>query len=244
VLYRMSRPGMAYGAVAAWQSEPVERSAFLAEYANQSFPAQVAAEVGPALDLMNQSRQHIEDALGEETMHRFWDDPLDSGRLEKSTAHREDLRQARLEAENAWERLNHALEMGADPATLQSFIVGARMLDYVGMKNLYAVEIAGFFKELGPTPKATDMWPVLGAEIATQDHSRVADLMDTITEMREAYREAWLAEYTTYRLGTALGRWDAEYEYWRRFQKNVSEVEQRFTDGDKLPALESLRPRM
>jgi hypothetical protein len=42
--------------------------------------------------------------------------------------------------------------------------------------------------------------------------------MDTITGLREMYRQLWLAEYTPYRLGTTLGRFDAEYEYWRRLQ--------------------------
>jgi hexosaminidase len=244
VLYRMALPGMAYGAVAAWQTRPVERAAFLSDYARQFYSAPVAAEIGPALDALNQSRQHIENALGGETMHRFWDDPLEPRRLERSAAHREDLRQARLKAEEAEERLERALAMNGDPATLRTLLLGARMLDYLGMKNIYAVEIAGFFQELGPTPKASDMWPILGAEISTQNHGRIDDLMDTISELREAYREAWKVEYTPYRLGAALGRWDAEYEYWRRLQRNIGDVEGRFKQGDRMPALESLRPRM
>ena len=88
------------------------------------------------------------------------------------------------------------------------------------------------------------MWPVLGAEISTQNHSRITDLMDTISELREVYREAWNAEYASYRLRAALGRWDAEYEYRRALQKNISEVQRRFKEGDRMPSLESLRPRM
>ena len=47
------------------------------------------------------------------------------------------------------------------------------------------------------------------------DHSRLFDLMDAITGLRSTYRREWLAEYTPYRMGTALGRWDDEYQSWK-----------------------------
>lgn len=243
-LYRMALPGMAYGAVAAWQTRPVDRAGFFSDYARLLYPEAVAAEIGPALEDLNQSEQFLENALGGETMHRFWDDPLEPARLERSTAHRDDLRQARLKAEDAQERLERALAANGNAFALPALLAGARMLDYLGMKNIYAVEIAGFFRDLGPAPKKSDMWPVLGAEISTQNHSRIDDLMDTISELRGVYMAAWNAEYAPYRLRAALGRWDAEYEYWRRLQTNISEVQRRFKEGDRMPPLESLRPRM
>jgi hypothetical protein len=74
-----------------------------------------------------------------------------------------------------------------------------------------------------------------------RNHARAADLMDLITELRELYRAAWQAEYTPYRLGAALGRFDAEYEYWRRFQAKLWEMRRNFKEGSPLPALDSLR---
>ncbi|PYV21941.1 MAG: hypothetical protein DMG24_18180 [Acidobacteria bacterium] len=74
-------------------------------------------------------------------------------------------------------------------------------------------------------------------------HGRIADLMDAVATLRERYRSAWHDEYTDYRLGTVLGRWDAEYEYWRRFQARLLDVFGGFKDGDTLPSLEELRPR-
>jgi hypothetical protein len=65
--------------------------------------------------------------------------------------------------------------------------------------------------------------------------------MDESTALREAYREAWLKEYTPWRLGSALGRWDAEYEYWRRLQVRIWETLDGFKDGEEFPSLESLR---
>jgi len=69
------------------------------------------------------------------------------------------------------------------------------------------------------------------------------DLMDEISDLREMYRSAWISEYTDHRLGSVMGRWNAEYEYWRRLQTRLWEVLHGFRkDGDTLPVLEELRP--
>jgi len=69
------------------------------------------------------------------------------------------------------------------------------------------------------------------------------DLMDEIADLRMVYRSLWLSEYTDNRLNSVLGRWDAEYEYWRRLQKRLWEVLRDFKDGYTLPRREDLRPR-
>jgi hypothetical protein len=75
-------------------------------------------------------------------------------------------------------------------------------------------------------------------------HGRFIDLMDAATTLRRQYRAAWLAQYTDYRLGTALGRWDVEYAYWREFQARLLEVAQNFKKGDTLPPLQELDPHL
>jgi hypothetical protein len=115
------------------------------------------------------------------------------------------------------------------------------MVSYVCMRDLYAVEIEDWHKRLGARPTSSDAYFNLDTQGASRNHSRLADLMDEGTALREAYREAWLKEYTTWRLGSALGRWDAEYEYWRRLQARIWEALDGFKDGEEFPSLESLR---
>ena len=64
--------------------------------------------------------------------------------------------------------------------------------------------------------------------------------MDAITELRAAYRSEWLAEYTPYRLESALGRWDAEFEYWRWLQARLEAFSRTSREGDTLPPLGSI----
>lgn len=216
-LYHMSLPGLALGAVAGWQTEPVDGGVFFADYARQMYPAAVAAEVAPALEELSSAQTILDNVLSGATFHIFWADPLEPSRLARSEAHQAELRQVRLLAESAQERLQRALRLAPEP-TLRSLLLAARMFDYLGMKNLYAVEWAGYFRRLKDKPDTAMAGILLHTQIAAQDHGMLADLMDSITGLREQYRAAWLEESTSYLLGTALGRWDAECEFWRAMQ--------------------------
>jgi hypothetical protein len=235
---------MAYGAAAAWQFEPMNRGQFFAGYAASFYPPPVAAEVAPALDALAKAQQRLQQVLGSETIYRLWDDPLTPARLERLAARLESLREVRLLAEEGQEHLSRALDLKEDSYSLPSLMLGARLLDYAGMKYIYALEMAGYFRTLGRHPSREDVQFYLGWESSARNHGRIMDLMDEISDLREVYRSAWLSEYTSHRLGSVLGRWDAEYEYWRRLQTRLWDLLHGFKDGDTLPDLEELRPRM
>ena len=71
--------------------------------------------------------------------------------------------------------------------------------------------------------------------VISQQHGKLPDLMETITELKPQYSQAWLEEYTPYRLAAALGRWDAEYEYWRRLQANFFQMIEDYNPEKGLP---------
>src|SRR5678815_4491355 len=52
VLMRLAGPAMAYGAIAAWQPGPPDRSRFFADYASALYAPEVAAEVAAGLELL------------------------------------------------------------------------------------------------------------------------------------------------------------------------------------------------
>jgi hypothetical protein len=64
--------------------------------------------------------------------------------------------------------------------------------------------------------------------------------MDRITDLKPAYRSEWLEEYAPYRLGAALGRWDAEYQYWRGIHEKLREFNDSTHAGDSLPPLDEV----
>ncbi len=242
-IYRQALPGMAFGAAASWQDEPLDAAAFFDVYAQQMYSGDVARDVAAALAALSDSRNALANAVGGDTMHRFWEDALEPKRLEKAAAHRADLRQGRLRAEDAMESLMRAVEAAPTDHTLPSLQLAAGMLDYLGMKYLYAIEIADYFRRAGPKPSEKELWLCLHLETGSQSHGRIMDLMDSITSLKADYEQAWNQEWTSYRLGSALGRWDAEYEYWRGLRERIEEYVQRYKEGDTVPPLESFRRR-
>ncbi|MGO8675047.1 MAG: beta-N-acetylhexosaminidase [Limisphaerales bacterium] len=240
-LYRLSMPGLAFGAAAGWQAGAVDTNLFFADYAALTYPAAVAAEVAPALEELSTVEEMFERIMDAGTQHGFWADPLEPGRLARLEKHQAECRQARLLAESAEEHTLRALRIMPEEPTLPTLLLAARMFDYLGMKNLYAVEWAGYFRELkaNPDPKLVDLY--IGNQMNAQDHGMLADLVDAVSGLREPYRQAWLAESTPYRLGSALARWDAETEFWRVTWARVERLLHTRAKDQPFPSVDALR---
>ncbi len=120
LLMRQSWPGIAYGAVAGWQAAAVDHAGFLDAYARTMYPAAAAPHVARALEKLNRAENHLQKVLGQETNQGLWQDPLNPAVLKSLEPQRENLRQARLLAEDAFDQLDEAMSAGADPLTIKS----------------------------------------------------------------------------------------------------------------------------
>ena len=242
LLFQMSLPGMAYGAAAPWQSVPMDRAHFFPDYASVMYPATIAPDIASALSNMSVSETDLQKVRGnDQTIFTLWEDPFLPKYRAVLPAHRQDLHEARLSAEAAETALFHADSLGADPATVSSLMIGSELLDYAGEKFQTPLDLEGLWVKLGPRrPDADRWWNEWGSQVLYYDHSYLIDLMDRITDLRPAYRAEWLKEYTPYRLGSALGRWDAEYQYWRGVQDKLLNFDDSTHEGDTLPPLDTI----
>lgn len=245
-LLRQCRPGVAYGSIASWQSPPVDRSRFFLEYARQMYGSAVAPGVAQALEDLARSEAILEKVFGaEDTTPAMWDNPFASYRLKAAREHRESLGQARLLAEDAEERLDRALALGSDRFTLDSLLLGSRMLDYTGMKYLYALQMSEAWEHSqnqkeGSSPQTGwRPWPIVGMMLGRGVHSWMGDLMDTITRLRRDYLDNWQAEYSPFREGR-VQQFDLEYEYWNQVQSRYLAFEKELKPGEPLPSLETI----
>jgi hexosaminidase len=243
VIYRMSLPAIAYGAAAPWQSVPMDRKRFFFDYARLMYGTAAADSVGKALEALTVSQETFRQALGGGTMVSFWKDPFEPANLARLQEREKDLRRARLAAGEALEKLSGVMDRRVGPDTVSSLWLAARMLDYLGMRSLFAVEIAGYFRSIQEDPRPERVNLLLQGQTVSEDHSLVQDLMDASLEIRDLYRQAWLAEYRSYRLGAVLGRWDAEYEYWRRMQTTIGDAASQWKPGTPPPSLDAVRPK-
>ena len=236
---RLTLPAMAYGTIAPWQSAVVDRADFFRQYAALMYSPPVAPDVAATLDNLNKAEVSIHKALGQASIHAMWDDPFSAASLKQSADHREDVRQTRLMAEQAQTHVYRALEAGGDTGTLNSLLLGGGMLDFAAYKFLNALEIAERWRSFG-SYDSNRYWNEFASDVVYQSHGRFADMMDAASELRHAYRSAWLAECTPYRMDAALGRWDAEYQYWLRLQNRFRNATRGLKEGDNLPPLESI----
>jgi len=240
-LHREALPALAYGAIAAWQSVPVDRPHFFSEYSHIRYPAPIAGKVASALSSITQSQSLLRAALGSETSFRMFDNPFHSQTLTRATESKDTLRQARLAAEDAAQNLLEAARTpnaSAAKDDLDSLLLAARMLDYAGRKFLYATEISANFASLPAHPTLDDVKYLLGRETSARNHGRVGDLLDTSGELAAQYREEWLKQSKPYRLSTALARWQNEQFFWLHFQQSVWTITRDFREGDPRPTLE------
>src|ERR1035437_1757318 len=103
-IYRQSLPGLVFGAAAGRQSGPLNTNSFFADYAAQTYPAAVAAEVAPALEELATVAERLEKILQSTTQQTFWSDPLEPGRLAQVEKHQTELRAVRRLAGGAQAR--------------------------------------------------------------------------------------------------------------------------------------------
>jgi hypothetical protein len=238
LLLRMSLPSMAYGAAAPWQSVPMDRADFFSDYARQMYSAAIAPDIASALFNMSAAESDIQKAIGAQSMFALWEGPFSPPYYQELAAHQEDLHQARMHAEQAETALIHAMSLGADHETVDSLLIGSELLDYAGEKFQTPLDLTAIWDKVGGVrPNAERWWNEWESQVTHYDHSGVTDLMDRITDLKTAYRAEWLQEYTSYRLASALGRWDAEYQYWRGVHEKMRHFNAITHAGDPLQPL-------
>jgi hexosaminidase len=239
MLMRSSLPGMAYGAVASWQTPPIAWKDFFTSYAQQMYPAAVADEVTQALEKQALSEVHLQRAIGHDTMNRLWDDPFTAEALKRTRAHKEDLHLSRIFAEESEEHIYRARELFGNKQDFGDLLFDSQLLDYAGMKFQYAAQILQQWDALGSHPTRDQLDGDFLGNVSSQQHGKIVDLMDSITALRRDYERQWQEEYQPYRLGSALGRWDAEYQYWLRLQVLLEEFGRGYRTGQSLPGFVS-----
>ncbi len=238
-LMRMAFPDLAYGAAASWQSIPVDRNTYFRDYTRAQYPEDLALKVEKSLQALMEAETTIRNVV-DATVPAFWANPFTPDNLKMISDNRENLRKGRLLAEDAQIYLLEAMKSRQDTTTLYTLYTGAKMLDYLSMKYLYAGEIEQFWQQVKDSPKKSEALASMYMEIPFKYHTRTSDLLDAITEIKDMFHKSWLFEYTSFRLGIALGKYDAEFQFWLKFQRSLETFNQYYKEGDPLPTLESI----
>jgi hypothetical protein len=65
-------------------------------------------------------------------------------------------------------------------------------------------------------------------------------MFDAIVETKEMFQKAWLNEYTSFRLGIPMAKFDMELQYWFKIQKRLDALRWDYKDDEAFPSLQSL----
>ena len=235
-LMRLSWPDMAYGSIASWQSQPIDQHTFFQKYAQVIYPATMAATIEKAHLSLMKSESFIRKAVGQ-TDYALWADPFSVKSLQMYERNKENLHKGRLAAEEAQIYLRDALKSGVDTTSLFAMLVGAKQLDFLALKYLYAGDIAEMHKKYKTKRDSKEFRMIMG-EVTAYYHSKTVDMFDAIVETKEMFRKAWLNEYTSFRLGIPMAKFDMELQYWFKIQKRLDTLTWNYKDNEEFPSLQ------
>ena len=236
-LMRLSWPDMAYGSSASWQSEPIDQTKFFQKYTQIIYPPKAAATIEKAHLALMRSESLIRKVVGQSDF-AIWEDPFSPKSLKMYESNKENLHNGRLAAEEAQIYLMDALKLKIDTASLFAMLTGAKRLDFIAQKYLYAGDISDMLKKYSRKRDSKEFRMMMG-EVTAYYHSKIVDMFDAIVENKEMFRRAWLNEYTSFRLGVPMAKFDMELQYWFKIQKRLDSL-RNYKDDEALPSLESL----
>jgi len=239
-LFNMIWYGAAFSAAAAWQADMVDVESFdrSFDWAFYRNPGQTFVK---AIRNLAESHDLLKSAgAGEANNSLFWRDPFTPGGAQAVRKAQPVASRLRILAEQA------AIDVAAnrDQAhshrdTLRFLELAGKCIDYLGMKIQFSQQIGDIYRDALANPADGQKIHNGLRRIRGMD-GLLPSLRDYITEVRAAYRDAWLAENRPYWLDNVLVRYDAEALGWVQKMALFDNAARQQEATRKLPTTENL----
>ena len=233
-LYNQDWFGALFGAAAGWQPGTSSGAQYQAGfgrifYGDRSGRVDAAqAELMAAEDLLDVS----DDA--------FWLDPWSAEGQTMAAKWRTKIPSARLHAEHAIELLEtvRTNEPGLrETDALDAMELGARRIDFIGMKFQLADEMAAAYARAyalrDDAKRRTEARELLYS--ITSMNGRCQDLRDGYSMLKNMYRDSWLRENRPYWLDNVLVRYDLRIQLWQKRGEDLNTLIDRWQTTHALP---------
>ena len=227
--------GILFSAAAAWQPGDVDARNFEGAF-DWTFYRNSDQTFASMIRRLDQVHQALRSAgVGDAGNRLFWFDPLSLSGAAMTAKIHPVASQVRLLAEAVLADLEaHSGKARRHRDTLAFLRLGAKRLDYLGMKVQFGRRIGELYREAlaGQGPRNL-------ARI-NSTNGLVQDLRDYANELKGLYRAAWLAENRPYWLDNVLVRYDYEALHWTGRARLFTEASQQYATSKKLPEPEKL----
>ena len=236
--------GILFGAAASWQAGESSLDDF-----QRSFGLQFHGDATGKIDAaqMKLSAAHAlltKGGLGDGSNYLYWVDPFSTEGQISAQKMRVVARDFRILAESAVVLVAQARQSAngklRENDALESVEMGARRLDFIGMKFELADEISKLYTHAYDTVQAGGNPGHDLGEISSNINSRTADLRDGYVLGRELYEKSWLAQNKPYWMYNVLNRYDLAAQTWIQRSDKVGQARTAYNRTKKLAPPEEL----
>jgi hypothetical protein len=244
-LFNQDWYGVLFGAVAAWQPGESSVPAYQAAY-GAVFHGDASGKIDQAeQELMqaNQTLGKVKSDLSSDEL--FWMDPWSAEGQAIGAKLLPFAKELRLHAERAIvlvEQARSANPLLKETAALDGMDLGARRLDFIGMKWELSQEMAqNYAQALADEHDKSQRSNVYGLLYGiSSNNGAMQDLRDAYGAIEGEYARVWRGENREYWLNNVTVRYDLQAQQWQQRGWRFAEVIRDFDAQKDLPTAESL----
>jgi hypothetical protein len=233
-LFNQNWFGVLFGAAAGWQPGRSAAASYQAAF-GRAFFGDTTGKIDEAQRELIAAEDDFD--VSDKT---FWLDPWSKVGQSKSASLLPKAHNARLHAERAIELIETILATNPgirERDALLAMELGARRIDFIGMKFQLAAEIGSNYA------KAYAMKDDKSHSTATHEllysissmNGRCQDLRDGYGMLKDLYAASWLAENRPYWLGNVLVRYDLQMQLWQRRGEDLDAIIDAWDNNGYLP---------
>jgi len=265
-LFNQDWYGILFGAAAAWQKGESSIGAFQNSYA-EVFHGDATGDLNEAQKEMMLAHNVLKDQahVGDGTNSIFWLDPMSADGLRIGAQVRSHARELRLHAERALTLIAQARAAAPgkppvhagpavydpaesypsaatslrEPAAIDALELGARRMDFIGLKFQLADEIAEGYQRAYSMQNTKDKKQRMDVSRELSDingvNGRIQDYINTYSLLRDLYEQAWYRSNRAYALRPVLEHYDYTVGIWEGRSDKLRSAQRQWADTRTLP---------
>jgi hypothetical protein len=236
--------GVLFGAAAGWQAGESPEDNFTASFGS-AFHGDATGKISQAQRELMAAHNLLKQAgLRDAQDAYFWIDPFSPDGQRVAAKLRPVLSELRLHAERAIALVAEAKAAAAldhrpleNPEALDAMELGARRIDFVGLKFQAADECASAYSDAQALAADQTRWPevVHKLRVISSNEGRLEDISNGYLLLGALYRQAWLRDNRPYWLDNVQARYDRAAQLWMARSEHWHGVLDQWRTNHTLP---------
>ncbi len=241
-LHSLCYYGFAYGGASGWQPETPDLETFERGFA-WALHRDESGEILKAYHELLEAQRIAESLYSRSSIRLHWLNPFEESVQKKIVEWEPKLKEMRIHAENAMEKLYWSREKSLRNKDLLDYIqYAAQRIDLAGLKLLYGPEMSRIYHAARESGDAKQIWLAaiqLGASTKA-NKCRIYDLIFMTGNLKSLYRDLWLRGNTSYNLEGTMVLWDKEIEGFWNMHAAINQAWDEYRSTKELPPPETL----